>query len=188
MIHSHGGFCSLTCLSQDQDIDDLLEWSQVDFTPSERLSESLLILKYSLSDANRVVSYNTDTSGHVAEENASKSSDIFPLVPSVANRSRAGSSSTRSKYAPRSKVIGTRARHNLVEKRYRENLNNKFKDLARALGFNKGSIPSGHDMKEINKGSILEGAIGRIEELRAQNVSLKREFEKASILEMLRAI
>jgi hypothetical protein len=43
-------------------------------------------------------------------------------------------------------------------------------------------------MKAMNKGSILEGAIGRIEELRAQNVSLKRESEKASILKMLRAI
>ncbi|KAL5366529.1 hypothetical protein BJX96DRAFT_161120 [Aspergillus floccosus] len=78
-------------------------------------------------------------------------------------------------------ALTRRASHNRIEKRYRENLNDRFAALADAISSSKDALPPANNTKSRTKTSILSRAVDRIEELRVQNLSLKRIIERERI-------
>ncbi|GIJ92548.1 hypothetical protein Asppvi_001826, partial [Aspergillus pseudoviridinutans] len=70
-----------------------------------------------------------------------------------------------------------RATHNLIEKRYRDNINKKFAALEKALGDKKSPRSSQETAAPLKKSSILAKAVIYIQDLQAKNISLQGELE-----------
>ncbi|KAL2802003.1 hypothetical protein BJX63DRAFT_438282 [Aspergillus granulosus] len=152
-----------------QELDDLMEWSLADFIVTESAPSPVQTTNYTAV-------FQSQTIIQPPEQ----------IIISLKKRSLPPTSTSTScspsnhKEKPRvrcnkdkSQAAVQRKAHNVVEKRYRENLKSKFSALEKVMCGNRSLSPA----VPLRKSNILANAIRYMEDMQAKNSELERELK-----------
>lgn len=120
----------------------------------------------------------------------SSSPDLMPQMAAVAAAqananpapdtgrkvSRTPSDASPQNTSPNSRNAAKRAAHNIIEKRYRTNMNAKFVALEKAMSNNGVAKTSKGGSASLKKSEILTNAIAYIQELQEENRAAQKEL------------
>lgn len=102
---------------------------------------------------------------------------IQPTQPTAKmTRMRSKGSSTSSSQQPNARNAAKRAAHNVIEKRYRTNMNAKFLALEQAISGGGVQKPTKGETGSLKKSEILANAIAYMQQLQEENKALHKEM------------
>ncbi|KAJ5130063.1 uncharacterized protein N7515_006102 [Penicillium bovifimosum] len=107
---------------------------------------------------------------------ASQPSKINPTSRKTRSFSRDSNHSSTSSQDPQTRNAAKRAAHNVIEKRYRTNMNAKFVSLEQAISPSGVRKPSKLGTGSLKKSEILTNALAYIDSIQQENQALHREL------------
>lgn len=120
------------------------------------------------------ISTMSSTPDIVPQDDHTEVRQTQPASSSNQKSSRTRSKESAASQPPNSRNAAKRAAHNVIEKRYRTNMNAKFVALERAMS---GGVqkPTRGETGSLKKSEILANAISYMQQLQDENKSLQRE-------------
>lgn len=111
-----------------------------------------------------------------AQANANPAATSVPAPETGRKVSRTPSDASPQNTSPNSRNAAKRAAHNIIEKRYRTNMNAKFVALEKAMSNNGVAKTSKGGSASLKKSEILTNAIAYIQELQEENRAAQKEL------------